>query len=94
MFELLQQVRLALIQPEYLTEVISTFPACKSSTGWQVPVSDAGLYHSNPLMSNVVDIGERSPRGFPYGKFTFWITTQSKDLVKVLLRRLYKRILL
>ena len=68
MFELLQQVRLAVIMPEYFAKVIANFPACKSSTGCQELIRNAELYHSSPSVYNVVDIGERRPRGFPSGK--------------------------
>ena len=68
MFELLQQVRLAVIKPEYLTKVIANFPACKISTGCHQLISNAKLYHSNPSKYNVIDVGEINPRGFPSGK--------------------------
>ena len=52
MFELLQQVRLALVKPDYLANVIANFPACKSNTNCQRLIRKAALYHSNPSESN------------------------------------------
>ena len=68
MFEFLQQVRLTVIKPGYLAKIIANFPACKSSFGCQQLISNAELYHSNPSVCNVVDVGEIKPRGFPSGK--------------------------
>ena len=67
-YELLKQVRLAAIRPEYLAKTIATFPACKSSTGCQQLISNAELYHSYPSLRNKIDVGEIKPRGFPSGK--------------------------
>ena len=48
-FELLQQVRLAVVKPDFLANVIATFPACKSNIDCQRLISNAALYHSNSL---------------------------------------------
>ena len=72
MFELLQQVRFALIKPDYLAKVIAVFPACRSSTGCQQLISTAELYHSKRSKLIKYDVGEIRPRGFRSGKTYFF----------------------
>ena len=66
-FELLQQVRLALVKPRNLANVIATFLAYKPSTSCQQLISNAELCHSNPSKRNAIDVGEVGPRGFRPG---------------------------
>ena len=71
-FEVLQQVRLALIKPDYLAKVIATFPACQSSVECQQRITNVALYHSSRSKRIKYDVGEVKPRGFRSGKiYTF-----------------------
>ena len=45
MYELLEQVRLAVVKPDYIANVIVTFPDCEFSPECQKLINNAALYH-------------------------------------------------
>ena len=67
-FELLQKVRLVVIEPNFLVNVIANYQACRNHTGCQKLISNAKRYHVKPSTSSELNVGETKPRGFLSGK--------------------------
>ena len=81
MFQLLQQVRLAVVKPDYLANIIATFPACKSSSDCQQLINKAALYHYNQSKSIRYDVREVKLRGFRSRKIYIFRDNSSTSFV-------------
>ena len=66
-YELLQTIRLTLIESEYLA-TIAEFPACKSSNDCMQRINAEMIYRLVPSKRSDVDVAETARRGFPQGK--------------------------